>query len=112
MSDKSSEIKFFVELDKNNVPEKIMWEATDGPADRLQETKAISVCLWDHVQLNTMRIDLWTKEMNVYDMKRFYIEALDGMAEGIQNSTGDDKMANEIRVLCKKLVKHVEETNK
>ena len=50
--------------------------------------------------------------MEVHEMKRFYIETLDGMAEGIQNATGDDFMAKEIRNVCSKLAKHVEETSK
>ena len=109
---KNSEIKFTVEVDKDNIPEKILWYATDGPSDEPQETKSISISLWDHTQLNTMRIDLWAKDMTVYDMKRFYIETLDGMAEGVFNATGDELMAKEIRNVCSKLAKHVEETSR
>jgi len=109
---KKSEIKFVVEVDDNNVPEKILWHATDGPSDKLQETKSISISLWDHTQFNTMRIDLWSKDMTVYDMKRFYIETLDGMAEGVLSATGDEKMAKELREVCSRLAKHVDETSK
>ena len=108
---KKSEIKFVVEVDQDNVPEKIFWHATDGPSDKLQETKSISISLWDHTQLNTMRIDLWAKDMTVYDMKRFYIETLDGMADGVLNATGDATMASELRAVCAKLAKHVDETS-
>jgi len=107
---KKSEIKFIIELDDKHVPEKILWEATDGPSDRLQATDAISIAIWDHVQLNTMRMDLWTKEMPVLEMKRFYIEAIGGMADTIQNATGDDKMAKLIRSCCTELVEHVRKT--
>jgi gliding motility-associated protein GldC len=106
---KKSEIKIIVELDDKHIPEKILWEATDGPSDRLQATDAISIAIWDHVQLNTMRMDLWTKEMPTLEMKRFFIETLGGMADSIVNATGDEKMAQIMRACCQDLVVHVRE---
>src|SRR4051812_35940786 len=104
---KKSEIKFTVELDKENVPEKIVWEATDKPTDDLSETKAVSISIWDHVQKNTLRIDLWAKEMPVTDMKRFYVDILGGLAQSLRNSTGDEKMYNDLNALCDSFVKHI-----
>lgn len=109
---RKSEIKFLIELDEKNVPEKILWEATDGPSDRLQETNAISLSVWDHVQLNTMRIDLWNKEMPVLEMKRFFIESMEGVAQSIENATQDHKMAEIIRKACQDMVKHVSEVHR
>ncbi|HVD98735.1 MAG TPA: gliding motility protein GldC [Cytophagaceae bacterium] len=109
---KTSEINFKIETDNINVPEKIYWKATDGPSNDFQETKAISISIWDHTQFNTMRIGLWAKDMTVYDMKRFCVEMIDGMAEEIQNATGDDYMVKELRNMCSKLAKHVDETSK
>ncbi len=109
---KNSEINFKIEVDENNVPEKIFWKATDGPSDNFLETKSISISIWDHTQFNTMRMDLWAKDMTVYDMKRFCIEMLDGMAAGIQTATGDEVMAREIMAVCSKLARHVDETSK
>ncbi|MCU0430314.1 MAG: gliding motility protein GldC [Cytophagaceae bacterium] len=109
---KRSSIQFQVSLDAQNIPEKIEWKATDGPSDALEEIKAVSISLWDPKQENTLRLDLWTKEMNVFDMKRFTVETLDGLAECVSNATGDEVMASEIRDLCKRLAKHVETTTK
>lgn len=105
---KKSTINFTIELDQNNVPEKILWEATDKPDPGLSETKSISIALWDHTQKNTLRIDLWAKDMPVEDMKRFQVECLGGFAQSILSATGDDYMANEINALCDRLVKHVQ----
>jgi len=105
---KKSTISFTVELDENNLPEKILWEATDKPDPGLSETKSISIALWDHIQKNTLRIDLWAKDMPVEDMKRFHVECLGGVAQSILSATGDDYMANEINALCERLVKHVQ----
>ena len=105
---KKSTISFTVELDAQNVPERILWDATDKPDPGLSNTKSISVALWDHTQQNTLRIDLWTKDMPVDDMKRFHVECLGGIAQSILSSTGDELMANEINALCERLVKHVQ----
>jgi gliding motility-associated protein GldC len=101
---KKSTINFTVELDQNNVPDRILWEATDKPDPGLSESKAISIALWDHTQKNTLRIDLWTKEMPVDEMKRFYIDCIGGLAQSALTATGDEFMANEVNALCERLV--------
>lgn len=105
---KKSTISFTVDLDNNNVPEKIQWDATDKPDPGLSETKAITVSLWDDKSKNTLRIDLWTKDMPVTEMKRFYIDCLGGLAQSALTATGDETMASEINAVCEKLVKHLQ----
>lgn len=108
---KKSTINFSIQLDQNNVPDKIFWDATDKPEAGLSETKAISIALWDHIQKNTLRIDLWAKDMPVDEMKRFYIDCLGGLAQSMLSSTGDEVMANETNALCEKLVEHLRKEN-
>lgn len=108
---KKSTISFTVELDENNIPEKILWDATDKPDAGLSETKSISIALWDHQEKNTLRIDLWSKDMPVDEMKRFYIDCIGGLAQSMLNSTGDEVMANETNALCEKLVEHLRKEN-
>ena len=108
---KKSEIRFLVELDTNNIPDKILWEATDNPTGKPEETKAIALSVWDPYQENTLRIDLWTKDMSVDKMKQFCIESITGMADMIRNATGDEKMHHEMKELCRKLVEHVNQEN-
>ena len=100
-------ITFEVELNKDNIPEKIHWHATDKPEASPSETKAISIALWDHSHRNTLRIDLWAKDMPVNDMKRFFVDCLGSMAQTIQNATGDEFMSSEINNLCEKLVAYL-----
>jgi gliding motility-associated protein GldC len=104
---KNSAIHFAIALDDNNIPHKIEWEATDNPEPGLSETKAISVALWDHIQKNTLRIDLWTKEMPVEEMKRFYVDCLGGIAQNLLTATGDEHMSQEINSLCDRLVSYL-----
>ncbi len=98
-----SEIRFSVELDDKRVPESIYWEATDNPNEGINDTRAIAVSVWDHYHKGTLKIDLWTKQMEVFDMKRFYIEIMRGISETLVNATGDRKAATRIGELCKEL---------
>jgi gliding motility-associated protein GldC len=105
---RKTEIHFSVDLDNQNIPTKITWDATDKPEEGPSETKAISVALWDHQQKNTLRIDLWAKDMPVTEMKRFYIDCIGGLAQSALTSTGDEFMSSEMNALCEKLVKHLQ----
>ena len=59
MSAKESQIKINVQLDDNQIPEKLFWEASDGGQD-LSECKAAFLSFWDNKSKDTLRIDLWT----------------------------------------------------
>ncbi|GAB4335602.1 MAG: gliding motility protein GldC [Flammeovirgaceae bacterium] len=105
---KLSEIKFNVELDDQNIPDKIFWRATDGASQGLEETKAISISVWDHLYKESLRIDLWAKDMPVHELKRFYIDIVGGLANSLRTATGDEFMASEMDKLCSKLVTHLQ----
>jgi gliding motility-associated protein GldC len=109
---KKSNINFTVHLDQNNIADKILWDASDKPDPSMSETKAISVALWDERQKNTLRIDLWTKDMPVTEMKKFFIDCIGGLGQTILTSTGDEFMSAETNALCERLVKHLQEENK
>ena len=105
---KKSDIHFSVELDNENVPEKIYWEATDNPNEGLSDTRAFAISIWDHYHNSTLKIDLWTKEMEVVDMKRFLIEIMSGIADTAVSATGDQQMADDIEKTCQVLSKRLE----
>ncbi len=107
---KKSSIQFSIELDDQNVPERINWDASDKPEDLETETKSISVAIWDGSAKNTLRIDLWTKDMPVHEMKRFYIDCIGGLAQSALRATGDEFMSSEMNALCDRLVKHIKES--
>ncbi|MBG6110316.1 gliding motility-associated protein GldC [Flavobacterium sp. CG_23.5] len=100
MSDKNtSEIKFLIELDDNRVPEKLMWSAKDGGVEA-QEAKAIMLSIWDSKAKESMRIDLWTKDMPVDEMKIFFHQTLVAMSETFKRATDDEKMADTMKDFC------------
>ena len=108
---KTSEIRLKIELDEQHVPEKLFWHAQDGQSVGLEETKAFNLSIWDQKQQETLRMDLWAKDMPVHEMKRFYIDIIGGMAQSIQASTDDAYMAQEMNDLCDRLVAHLKKEN-
>jgi gliding motility-associated protein GldC len=93
-----SSINIQIELDNNKVAEKINWEATD--AGERREAKAMILGFWDKHEKNTMRIDLWTKEMTVDEMKFFVHQTLLTLSDSFERSTGDTRMAATMKDFC------------
>ncbi|HNU60039.1 MAG TPA: gliding motility protein GldC, partial [Aquaticitalea sp.] len=87
----TSTIELKVELDENRVPEKLSWTAQDGGINS-EEAKALMLSVWDSKAQETLRIDLWTKDMPVDEMKKFFHQTLVGMAETFNRATQDEKM--------------------
>jgi gliding motility-associated protein GldC len=92
---KQSEIKFLITLDNNNNPEKIDWSATD--ASKFSTSKAVMISLWDAQEKNTLRIDLWTKDMQVDEMNQFYHQNLLSMADSLERATKNAEAAKDMR---------------
>lgn len=88
-------INFTISLDENNLPEAIEWNASDSRDGG--KCKAIFLSMWDENEKNTMRIDLWTKDMPVDDMKRFFHQNLVTMSDTLQRATNEEKMSMDMR---------------
>src|SRR4051812_27412022 len=95
---KTSEIKFNVSLDENNLPVNINWETSDGTEK--SKCKSMMVALWDANEQNTLRIDLWTKEMTIDEMKKFFHQSLLSMADTFKKATGEEKIADDLKDYC------------
>lgn len=86
---KQTEIKFKVTLDPNSLPVKIEWHAPD--AGEASACKSMMIALWDEKENNTLRIDLWTKEMRVDEMKKFYIQNILTLTDTYLKATNDEQ---------------------
>lgn len=95
----TSEIKINVALDENKVPEKLKWSAQDGGVSN-EEAKAVLLSVWDHKSKEALRIDLWTKDMPLDEMKVFFHQTLSAMADTFERATNDDKMSATMRDFC------------
>ncbi len=99
MPHKTSNISIQVGLDENNIPETLNWEASDT-GEKATEAKAILMSIWDEKAKETLRIDLWTKEMRIDEMKHFFHQTLVSMADTLERATNEDKMAADMRDFC------------
>ncbi len=103
----TSEIKLNVGLDENKIPETIRWTAEDGGITN-EETKAVMLSVWDSNKKESLRIDLWTKDMPVDEMKIFFHQTLSAMADTFQRATNDEKMSDTMRDFCDYFAKKLE----
>ena len=96
---KTSEIKINVGLNENHVPLKMNWSASDGNVDN-QETKAMFLAMWDEEKKQTLKIDLWTDQMSVEEMKFFFHQTLLTMADTFEKATGETLICEDLRDYC------------
>jgi len=99
MPKNTSEIKFTVELDENKIPEKLSWDAQDGGITN-EETKAFLISVWDGKKQETLKMDLWTKDMPLDEMKLFFYQTLLSMSDTFFRATNDEKMTATMRDFC------------
>ncbi len=92
-----STIHIDVELDKDRIPEKISWKASESTADEKQDAKAMMIAFWDGMDKSALRIDLWTKEMMVDEMADFFYQTIYSMADTYQRATGHDDQVEEMK---------------
>lgn len=95
----TSKIELKVELDENRIPEKLHWTAQDGGITN-QEAKAIMLNVWDAKAQETLRIDLWTKDMPIDEMKVFFHQTLVAMSDTFNRATQDEKMTATMKDFC------------
>ncbi|MEY2963998.1 MAG: Gliding motility protein GldC [Bacteroidota bacterium] len=93
---KHSEIKITVGLDENKIPEELRWDASDGGVSD-EPAKALMMGVWDDRNKECLRIDLWTKDMLMDDMKRMYHQTFISMADGYERATDDHALAADMR---------------
>lgn len=94
---RSSEINVKIHLDKNNVPVKMEWAATDAQYKGMQNCKAVLVSIWEPEQRQALRIDLWTKEMRIDEMDLMVYQTLATLSESYQKATNNKKGAEDIK---------------
>lgn len=97
MSEIKKEIKFTVTLDENHIPEKLEWTASDGGGVENEEIKAMMISVWDPKEKVAKRVDLWTKEMMVDEMKYYHFQTLMTLADSLERSTDESTVAQKIR---------------
>ena len=108
---KETEITIKVKLDDNNIPEQISWSAPDGGM-KDQLSKAILLSFWDSQKKETLKMDLWTKEMPIDEMKTFVLQTFLSMKQSISKATGEENLINLIDDFCTEFAKRISDNSK
>lgn len=95
---KESEINIKIGFNEDKMPERIQFNSDNGgePNPEIQ-CKAMMLSLFDHVYKDTLKIDLWTTEMQVVEMDHFIYNTLKGLADSYQRATHNTTLANDLQ---------------
>lgn len=85
-----------VELDGDDLPTGIQWQATEGPGDGPSACQSFMLSLWDNEQKIAAAIDLWTKDTTIDDMNMHFYQAFHKMAETYFRATKNAQVADRI----------------
>lgn len=98
---RQSTITIDVALDEKNIPDQILWKATDSTAAAAQKAKAMMLSFWDGADKSALRMDLWTKEMMVDEMADFYYQTIMTMADSFDRATHQPELVNMMKQFAK-----------
>lgn len=94
---KTSDIKLRIHLDKDDVPVGMDWSASDSAGADTKDAKSIMLAIWDHVEKESLRIDLWTKDMTIEEMNHFFYQTLISMGDTYKRATGNQEVSNSMK---------------
>ena len=97
-------VKVEVELDANHLPLNIVMDANDGFTNE-KNIKALMISAWAAQTRETLRIDLWTKDLPVNDMFIMFHQTMMSMSSSFVKATGNTQLAGALRDYCEFFVK-------
>jgi gliding motility-associated protein GldC len=96
MPPRTAEIKVTVELNDQNLPTGIAWQATEGQEEGETACQAMMLSFWDSETQAVAAIDLWTEEMSIEEMNQYFYQVIHKLADTYLRATKDDAIAREI----------------
>ena len=93
---KRSTITVNVGLNEEKMPVELLWNASDKPGPA-EACKGMLLALFNEQSKETMKIDLWTKEMQVVEMDRMYYQTLRALADTYYRATNNKELANQMQ---------------
>ena len=102
----TSRITIDVTTDENHVPVAMEWTAEDGGI-QTQNASAMALSMWNAKEYAAMRMDLWTKDMSVEEMRSFVVQTMMTLADTYERSTSDKDHAKAIRGFTEELAKRI-----
>lgn len=97
MSLKKNRIEIEVSLGEDKIPEKIEWNTSVEGIDKGADCKAMMLSFFERPTMDTLRMDLWTKDMQVGEMDRFFFQTLRAMADTYFKATQNQQLASDMQ---------------
>ena len=96
MISRTAEIKLTVDLDAENLPTRIEWQASEAAVDAPTLCQSMMLSVWDGENKTTAAIDLWTKDTTIDDMNLYFYQVFHKMADTYLRATKNEDIANSI----------------
>ena len=97
MSNKSN-LNIVFDLDENQIPDKISWESLTDSKKSKHDAKAAFLSFWDRNDENAMSLNLWTKDISIEEMSKFYFsKRLLPWLTILKKATNEDQIALAMR---------------
>lgn len=93
---RTAEIKMTVDLDGDNVPTRIEWEASEGQPDGPILCESMMLSVWDSENKTTAAIDLWIKDTTIDDINIYFYQVIHKMADTYLKATKNSEISNSI----------------
>ena len=87
-------INIEIELNENKIPKEIKWIGSDGVE---QIAKGMLLSFLDRDTKDTMKLDLWTEDLQVGEMDQLMYYSLRSMADTYINATGNKELAEQMQ---------------
>ncbi len=94
---KKSSIKIDITTDTENLPVHIEWQSTDSKSTSPETCKAMLLSFFDENTKETLKIDLWTKELQVAEMDRFMFQTLRALCDTYYKATNNTQLASDMQ---------------
>jgi len=100
---RKSNIQLDISLDDNNLPHEIVWTSEDGNNKESKVCKSMFLSMWDGEEKNTMRIDLWTKDMQIDEMHTHFFQMMLSIGDSYKRATNNPFVQEDIKNFCMQL---------
>jgi gliding motility-associated protein GldC len=94
MMSRTAEIRVSVDLDGDNLPTRIEWQATESKDDKPIQCQSVMLSLWDSEKKASAAIDLWTKDTTIDDMNLHFYQMFHKMADTYLRATKNPEVAD------------------
>lgn len=92
-----------VHTDAQHIPHTIKWEAPQ--IMEKGDCKSVALAMWDGKEKNTLRMDIWTKDMTTDEMKNFLLQSILTFCDTYERATSDNSLSDKIKTFILQILK-------